>query len=58
MRKSILVAVDSFHMSAKYKVMRKSTSKLMVRPEHLWILDPGRMLCLELHESVAERYMK
>lgn len=30
MRKSILVAVDSFHTSTKYKATRKTTSKLMV----------------------------
>lgn len=33
MHKSILVAVDSFNMSSKYKVWRKTTSKLMAHDE-------------------------
>jgi len=33
MHKSILVAVDSFHWVSKYKVMRKTTSKLMAHDE-------------------------
>lgn len=33
MHKSILVAVDSFNLSSKYQVWRKTTSKLMAHDE-------------------------